>query len=167
DVSIVSSDHTGDLTNYGTFEATSDGVVDVQVDVDNMAGSYDGIVDGRDGSIVFSARTFRFWSGTLYDVQFGGATLAVSDLYSSSHTAEDLSFTGGTLNGTGTLSLTGDASWSAGGMANAGILRITAGATLAFANSSALTIDAHTLENYGTITWSGSGDLTLTNGASL
>jgi hypothetical protein len=68
-----------------------------------------------------------------------------------------------TLSGTGTLTLHHDSSWSRGTMSGTGRTVISPGATLAINNSANLVLNTRTLDNAGTVLWTGT-DIYFSNG---
>ena len=79
-------------------------------------------------------------------------------------TGGELEISGGTLDGTGTVSILGALTWNGGAMAGTGITRIQFGATASISGST--TLDTRTFQNFGTVTYSGGIlDMTGDNGA--
>lgn len=76
---------------------------------------------------------------------------------------------GGTLTGAGFVGVTGTLKWIAGTMSGSGITRIEPGGSLVLGVPASLTVTLtqRTLEVAGTLTWSGTGNLTLSSGAAL
>lgn len=73
---------------------------------------------------------------------------------------DNLTFTGGTINGASTLTLTGAASsWTAGIFAGVGEIVIAPGGQLAVSGANAHVFGERTLRNQGTVTWTGTGAL--------
>ena len=77
----------------------------------------------------------------------------------------DLSFLSGTLSGSGNLTVLGNGSWTAGDMTGSGRTIISPGATLNISNSGQIVLATRTLENGGTVLWTGAGNLPLLGGA--
>jgi hypothetical protein len=71
-----------------------------------------------------------------------------------------VNFTGGTLSGSGVLNVLKTMNWSGGFMGGNGRTVIAPGATLNFNNAAAVTLNTRTLENGGTVIWTGAGNLT-------
>jgi len=74
---------------------------------------------------------------------------------------QDLDFNT-TLNGTGTLTVSNVMNWFAGGSINGNGLNslvIPAGATLNLVNSGTVFFTSRTLDNGGTVSWSGAGGM--------
>jgi hypothetical protein len=92
-------------------------------------------------------------------VNSGGVTL------NADTTAGTLNLGGGTLNGSGTLTVNGTLTWTAGVMSGAGRTVIAGGATLNVSNPGAITLSVRTLENGGTVNWNGSGVFSTDSGA--
>ncbi len=78
-----------------------------------------------------------------------------------------LVLSGGTLTGTGTLTVSNVMSWTEGTMSGGGATVIAAGATLNISGSAQKNLDQRTLRNLGTAVWSGSGKIFVQNGAPL
>ena len=76
-----------------------------------------------------------------------------------------LNFTGGTLTGTSTVTVNNVMNWIAGTMAGTGRTIIAPGATLNLANASEVGMSVRTLENGGAILWTGTGNLSVGDGA--
>jgi hypothetical protein len=70
-----------------------------------------------------------------------------------------------TLAGSGTLTVRGNFSWTSGNMIGNGRTVLEVGATLNVANPALVSVQTRTLENGGTILWTGAGNLALLNGA--
>ena len=78
---------------------------------------------------------------------------------------DNLTFNGGTINGTGNLTLTSTSStWGAGIFGGTGELIIGGDAQLVASGSSAHDFSERTIRNQGTFTWNGSGALQSGNG---
>jgi hypothetical protein len=93
----------------------------------------------------------------------GGATLtAAADL-----SIPNLTFSGGTLNGSGNVTVTGQFSWSGGTLTGAGSLTLAAGSTSTISGPNSKTVDTATLNLAGTTNWDGVGNIILVNGGSL
>jgi hypothetical protein len=82
-----------------------------------------------------------------------GGTFIISDTASSS-TVTSLTLSGGTLNGSGDINVTGTFTWSFGTMGGAGITVIQPGAVLSLSSGSSKYL-SRTLQNDGTVNFSG------------
>src|SRR5262249_40605836 len=81
---------------------------------------------------------------------------------------QNLSIESGGLSGTGTLTVTGSATWSGGFMgAGNGSTVIAPNATLAISGSANKNLDSRTLTHPRTITWTGAGDVGLSDVAAV
>ena len=80
---------------------------------------------------------------------------------SSNRTINDLTLNGGIIAGSTTLTIDGGMIWSSGEMVGSGTTEISNGASLLINNSSNVHLYERTLENYGTITWTGDGEIRL------
>ena len=90
----------------------------------------------------------------------GASTLSVTSTVVPSRVVTLHQTAGGTLGGAATVLLTGSAasssSWSGGSMAGSGTTRIASGAALTISGPSArMLANGRTLENLGTVTWTG------------
>lgn len=121
----------------------------------------------------FNTATINLSANTVLD--FDGGTFQVSGSPSLSGTGvyqleagtltvnanvsvAKLNISGGTLNGTGTVTVTGTANWTDGDIDGGGTLTIPAGGTLNISSSSDKSLKGgHVLNNAGTATWSGTG----------
>jgi hypothetical protein len=74
---------------------------------------------------------------------------------------------GGTLGGTCTLSIDGTLIWTGGSMVDTGRTVVAEGGTLVIEGSARKYLDARTVENRGTGTWSGTGELMVNNAGTL
>jgi hypothetical protein len=77
----------------------------------------------------------------------------------------NVTLSSGTLTGPGTLTVTSAATWTGGTMSGSGTTTIVAAATLTISGSGSSTLDTRTLLLAGATNWTGSGTLTLANGA--
>jgi len=77
----------------------------------------------------------------------------------SGTTVNSLTLSGGTLSGTNTLTVSNVLNWTGGGMSGGGRTVIAPGATLNLVNTNAVGLWEWTLENGGTVIWTGTGDL--------
>ncbi|MFZ1265020.1 MAG: hypothetical protein WAU95_01010, partial [Anaerolineae bacterium] len=76
---------------------------------------------------------------------------------------QNLRMTGGTLGGSGTLTVTQNMTWTAGSWNDNGTTVIPVGATLVINGS--VSIWQHTVHNKGTTIWSGASDISISNGS--
>ena len=115
------------------------------------------------------------WAGGEYRLE-SGAVLRGSGLHTNWTTltvntdvAMEHFGLAGTLSGTGSLTVSNVMNWTAGGMSGSGRTVIAPGAKLNMANGSGvdLTLSQWTLENGGTASWTGGGQLGCGNGAVL
>ncbi|HLA34538.1 MAG TPA: filamentous hemagglutinin N-terminal domain-containing protein, partial [Rhodocyclaceae bacterium] len=98
-------------------------------------------------STIAGAGTFKLSSGTI-DVQGNAA-------------ATNLTHSGGTLGGTGTLTLSGSSAWSGGAWKGGGTLKVGSGATLTIDGTATKSLNGYTLDNAGTLIWKSSGVVDL------
>ncbi len=76
-----------------------------------------------------------------------------------------LNLSNGTLDGTGTVTINSGMNWTGGNMSGSGRTIIAAGVTLNVANPFLVILASRTLENGGTILWTGAGVIALNSGA--
>jgi hypothetical protein len=91
------------------------------------------------------------------------------DLANASTLDSDFTFTNGTISGTGTLTVNGAFTWSGGTMMGSGHTRVNN--TLALSNTggffNSTMLDGRALDNAGTTTWTGPGNISVGNGGSF
>jgi hypothetical protein len=80
--------------------------------------------------------------------------------FNSTSAVTVVNFSSGTLSGSGVLNVLQTMNWSGGFMAGTGRTLIAPGATLNLMNGGAVTLSTRTLENGGTVLWTGAGNLT-------
>ncbi|MBK8063286.1 MAG: hypothetical protein IPK29_03785 [Betaproteobacteria bacterium] len=148
----------------GSFQIAAGAAIDYASgthNFSNMSGSGTGILRLSGGAINYAGA-----SGMGY-LELSGGTLSVNA--GATVSTPDLTFSGGTLAGTGQLSLTGEGNWSGGVLS--GNLRVASGGTLYLngAGSKYLSSGA-VLTNQGNVVWTagtldktGSGTATFTN----
>ena len=122
------------------------------------------------------------WSGAVAPVNSGvasfGAQIGAGNAFVNSNIAiESLFFSSGSINGGAILTLAGPAisNWSGGTFSGTGSLRVAVGATLEISGTATKVLNradgygsgGRTLENLGTITWTGSGSLLGGDGAQV
>lgn len=76
-----------------------------------------------------------------------------------------MTLSSGALAGTSTVTVNSTMNWGSGEMTGSGRTIIAAGATLNVANPAQVLVRARTLENGGTVVWTGAGNIALLNGA--
>src|SRR3954452_18420151 len=118
-------------------------------------------------TVLFNATTYTLGSGATLTgsgtFQISGGTLAVTG---SGITVAHLTIIGGTLNITGSLgtTATGVIDWSGDStLTGAGALSINSGGTLNISGSGTRFIDGGTLNNSGTVNWSGTDNISVYN----
>jgi hypothetical protein len=74
-------------------------------------------------------------------------------------TSTNVTQSGGTLAGSGSLVVTSAYDWTAGTMGGSGVTTIASGATLTIHGTGYKSLSGRTIENDGTATWSDSGDI--------
>jgi hypothetical protein len=93
---------------------------------------------------------------------FGTALIANTDIV-----VGNLDLTSGTLSGSGAITISHAMNWAGGTMSGGGRTLILPGATLNAAVLGSATLNARSLENGGTILWTGAGDIGVIGGAVL
>jgi hypothetical protein len=125
-------------TGGGTFEAVSPGLVSFT---------------GGTSTLTNGARL----TGTGTN-RVAGATVTMQD----SVGAERLEVTSGTLNGTGTVTVTNEFHWSGGTLGGTGALTTLAGSVGTISGTAAKTLDGgRVLNNAGTLVWTGTGGISF------
>lgn len=152
------------VNNTGTLESQS-GIISL-----TGAGTNTGLFSCFSGaSIDINASTYNFGTGADTNgpgfVGVSGGTLSVGAGLNAN--ADNLSFTSGTVNGTGTLNVRGMLNWSGGTMTAAGITNVTSTGSLNISGTSSKTLSAsRQLVNNGTGSWTGTGNWFI-SGSSL
>jgi uncharacterized repeat protein (TIGR01451 family) len=149
---------------------TNTGTVDIQSGTFNPSsgGTSSAIFNATSaGAFLFSNNTYTLASGATLtgsgNFQVSGGTLAVN---ATGVTAGHLTMTGGTMNVGGSISTTptGVADWSADStLTGTGSLTIASGGTMNISGFGTRFIDGGTLNNAGTINWSGANNLSVFN----
>ena len=170
------------INNTGIFQKSAGGSTST---INAYYSTTAGNTKGLNGTLAFTgggSTAAVFTSSVADGVQFNGGTFTIgtgsafggvgSYLLSSGvlnvtapsgtpATMTNLDFAGGSINGGGTLKLTGPNSQWSGGLigTGGGSLTVGAGATLTVANTNNITIDGfssgYSLDNQGTLVWSG------------
>lgn len=174
------------FNNYGTVEIetgtlhcdasfTNNGVVNVS------AGATHQLAGGGTCSSTFNAaatalvewtfRTFTLNPGAqlngdgLYQINAGGPlNQQLTALFNNADIAvENFGLLYGVLDGSDTITISNAMNWTGGTMSGSGQTIIPPGATLTIADPGTVTL-SRTLENGGTILWTGAGDIDVTGG---
>src|SRR5207248_2444665 len=95
-----------------------------------------------------------------------GSTLALDGAGSFSMTA-GLTLDGGDLGGSGTLTVSPTMDWTGGTLDGGGTLVIPTGANLNISSTTLKAFNGHTLNNSGTVTWTGTGDIRVDTAPSV
>jgi len=174
------------LNNYGIVDLQSgtllcndillnDGEVSLAAGATNrlpVGGSASGSFSASAGALVdWTGGTFTLNPGAqLNDAglyRINGATLT----FNPDVVVQDLDVLAGTLGGNSTVTVSGVMNWTSGTMSGSGRTVVAPGATLNLANPGSLLLNSRTIENEGTIIWTGEGLLevfsgtVITNGA--
>lgn len=168
----------GPGTNTSTIEIaagaslnlSSGGAAFVSTAGSSISGAGDFIVSGNatlsglvnpGGTHAFSAGIANlngdyFCTNSLATISGAGTTVN----FNSTSAAAVVNFSAGTVGGSGVLNVLQTMNWSGGFMSGSGRTIIAPGATLNLMNSAAVTLNTRSLENGGTVLWTGAGSLT-------
>jgi hypothetical protein len=181
DLNLFLGGATPAFNNSGTFtKSAGSAALVIGVGFNNT-----GTVNGNSGQIRFNAggsATGDFVAASGAAIEFNGATYTLNtgaDLsgagfvrlssgtltIANAVSAERFEITSGTLNGTGTLTVSNLLNWSGGTMGGSGATTIPVGANAVITGSVTKLLDARTLNLQGTATWTGTGGLGLQNAA--
>ncbi|HYK00641.1 MAG TPA: hypothetical protein VE974_02725 [Thermoanaerobaculia bacterium] len=151
----------GTHSGSGTFAATAPGSIAFPSGTHTMS---DGTSMTGTGTFAFDGAAVTV-SGpfTIGDLSVTAGTVT----FDANGSIASLNMTGGTLDGSGTLTLTNGGTWSSGTMAGSGTTAVPANATLGL--SGAVTLNGRTLQNAGTASVSGdiTGSGTIANNGTL
>jgi fibronectin-binding autotransporter adhesin len=146
----------GNGSHSGTFTASSPAsVIDFSGGAQTISGPFAGA-----GKFRFSGGTEAVngaWSGMTFDVAGGSVAL------NTSGTLPALNLSGGTLAGSGALTVTGASTWSGGTISGSGPLTFDAGATVTMPGTNAATL-SRPLVNQGTINFAAASSAMLIDG---
>jgi hypothetical protein len=167
-------------TTINTFLVNS-GTVDAASGTLNVAGnnlSSGSFTVEAGATLAFNGGTQTLQSSSTIsgagDVTFGGATIALAGTYSVTGTTTiskgtvnfdadnplpALTFSGGTLGGTATLTLSGQLTWTGGMMTGGG--HTVANGNIAISGDNKKELRNRILDNAGTATWTGNGALAM------
>jgi hypothetical protein len=123
-------------------------------------------ISGASSSTTVTGGTAEF-TGTLTSV---GPTLTITAgtaFFFRNFSTGTLNLTGGTLGGSGDITVNSLLNWTGGGMGGTGSTTVAAAATLSLGGSSQLSLDGWTLKNAGTGTWSGTGNIAFADAAAF
>jgi hypothetical protein len=160
---------TGMLLCNGGF--TNNGTVTLSADTTNRIAAS----GSATGTFTAPATALVEWTGGTFTLN-QGAQLNGNGLYKlnggavtrdASLTVENLDIVhgGSTLGGTGAVTVASAMNWTAGSMGVGGRTIIPAGATLSIPNPSGVLLNTRTLENAGTVLWTGAGSIALNSSA--
>jgi len=134
----------GNGVHSGTFTATAPGVIDFSGGTQTISGALAGT-----GTLRFSgaaATVTGTWSGMPIEVTGGSAALDTNG------TIPALTLSGGTLTGSGDVTVSGPSAWSGGTIAGSGDFTFGTGATVTMPGTNAATL-SRPLLNQGTINY--------------
>jgi len=152
----------GDAT--GTFKAVSGATLGFTQDHYTLEAA--SLVSGG-GTVQFLDNAF--FGGSVYSVNgsFTASKVLISGgtvNFDANTTLPTLTFTGGTVSGTGNLTVTGPLNWTGGTMSGSGTTTAN-GALLIETTSATPVLNGRTFESDGTATLTGSGTFTIVSGA--
>ena len=176
----------GAVVNSGTFrKSTSSGTATFSnIDFNHTGGTLDlqtGTLDlaagtssapisiGSGAAFLVNSNTYQFATGTTVSGS-GTVYLTAGTLNVTGNIAiPQFNYGGGTLDGTGTLSLTNTATWDSGVMQGGGTTTVDPSATLTIGSAGSHFLSNRTLTTAatGTITYANNGALFLQNGSSI
>jgi len=149
---------------------TNSGTVDIQTGTFNPSSGGTSTASfsvSSGATILFNSNTYTLAAGATLsgsgNVQLSGGTLAVN---ATGVTVDHLTLSGGTMNVAGSISTTasGVVDWNADStLTGAGTLTIVSGGTMNISGFGTRFIDGGTLNNDGTIDWSGANNLSVFN----
>ena len=148
----------GNGAHTGTFTATAPGVIDFSGGTQTISGTLAGT-----GTLRFSgaaATVSGTWSGMPIEVTAGSAAL------NSNGTIPELTLSGGTLTGSGDVTVSGPSTWSGGTIAGSGDFTFDTGATVTMPGANPVTLSRGLL-NRGTINYTAASNGMLIDGARL
>ncbi|MBF0368285.1 MAG: tandem-95 repeat protein [Magnetococcales bacterium] len=159
---------TGDGTAYLFLPVESTGTIEVTSGTleTSISGDYGGTLSVSDGAaLYFGSGTHNWLDGLVIDglgtVEVGSGTINIATEESVTSTVGDFLFSGGTLDGAGSIAIS-DMSWSGGTVAVEGGVEVTS--TLVLSGTSTKIIDTATFTLSGAAIWS-EGNLLLNNAA--
>jgi uncharacterized repeat protein (TIGR01451 family) len=149
----------GNGSHNGTFAASSPAsVIDFSGGTHTISGPFTG-----PGKFRFSGGTAAVnnaWSGKLIEVTSGSVAL------NTSGTLPALNLSGGTLTGSGGLTVTGASTWSGGTISGSGLLTFDPGATVTMPGTNAATL-SRPLLNQGIINFTAASSAMLIDGVPI
>ncbi len=161
------SANTGTLTVQNGVSFNNSGAVELQAGTLRLAGG------SATGTFDAPATTSVEWNGGAFTLN-AGAQLNGAGLYKINNstvtananvTVVNLDLIAGTLDGTGTVTISNAMNWAAGTMGGSGRTIIPPGVTLNISNAIGIVLSVRALENGGTTLLTGAGGLTLQFGA--
>ena len=177
------SANSGTLTIPSGVNLNNSGTVEIQIGtllchggfsnngaVNLSAGTTNTLTAGGSGAGTFTAPATALveWTGGF--TLNAGAQLNGAGLYrtsvgtltaAASLVVQNLDLPNGILNGTGNLTITHAMTWTAGTMGGTGRTIIGAGAMLSIPTGNTVNLSGRTLENGGTVLWTGAGTINL------
>ena len=157
---------TGTTTLEPVFNNT--GVVQVQSGTLDLTGggTSSGSFDAASGTTLdFGSGTHTLNTGATFTGAGPSRVVGGTATVNGATTAANFAQSGGTLNGTDTLTISGTFNWTGGTMSGSGTTSIASGGTLTFSGSSTKTLSVRTVDNAGTVNLIDTGQFDLRNGA--
>lgn len=167
------SNHAGttSLTGITLDSSTASGQIDVQNGILDLADGTNSasILIGSTGTLLVNSDSYTLATGTTVGgtgtLSLTGGTLNVTGPVSIPQFSQN----GGTVDGSGTLTLSNSATWQTGSMQGGGTTTVGSGATLNLTTPSAKALNNRTLSSVagGNINLTGVGTINLSNGANI
>ena len=164
------------FTNAGTYNKLSDSATQTIITPFNQsgilnvnAGTWQHRTDGSDSGIYNLTGALEYFAGdrtldgTTFsgsgDLLFSGGSITIPTDVTISHS--DITMTGGTLNGDGTLAILDQQvfNWNGGTISGAGLLDSQTGSTVNIDGNTVNIADSRVWNNTGTINWNGDGGI--------
>ena len=168
------------FNNFGTVELQTgtllcSGAFNNNGTVSLSPGTTNRLTAGGSGGGMFGVPSTALveWAGGAFTLS-SGAQLNGAGLYrinagtvtaNTNFAVSNLDLIGGTLDGTGTVTISHAMNWSGGTMSGSGRTIIPVGATLNLAIPSVVGLNTRTLENGGTVLWTGAGNFGMNFGS--
>ncbi|MBI5107576.1 MAG: hypothetical protein HZA62_02410 [Rhodocyclales bacterium] len=150
------------LSNTGTLRKSAGAGVTVIGLTNPINFSNAGVLDAQSGTLQYVSNN-SFTAGSSF-TGAGANQVSTGGSFSGAISSSNLDLAGGSFSGT--ASFTGTTKWSGGSLLAANY-SIPSGSTLTIANPGNVDMSGGTLNNAGTIAWTGAGNLLLNNAAQI
>jgi hypothetical protein len=123
----------------------------------NLAGThtFNGTAANFTGNFICTNNTIAIGRGGANAANFSGTGTVTPAI---------LTLSAGTLSGSNTVTVLNQMTWTGGGMSGSGRTIIPAGVTLTINSVGGVSLNTRTLDNEGTVVWTGAGSIALTSG---